>query len=232
MGMTPGVDLESERGIFPLPRFLEVRESPAAGGHSKSRQRRRLGRLRESNRVLRRLEELSGGRLREVVEEEPPPRPTHCGRSVRSDAAAEVWRAVCTHDPPLPLREGVDALTEIAEDHNSYAGLERGDIVSKDEAFAEWMSLPSGKVGSFQVIPSLGQKRREQYEDIENVLEEPKLAAESAAGTNAFMGLHPEQYALLVGRMLRIGMVNLASLARASKFNLVAMICAPGGAVG
>ena len=196
-------------GIFPLPRFCASPARPSKGGHSRTRQRRRAGRIRESNQVMGRLETLLSGRLKEELREVAVQRPTHCGRSVRVDAAAEVWRAVCSHDPPLQPREGVDAISQIAEGFNSYAGMDRGDVVGKDEAFAEWMSLPSGELGSFEVKRNLGEKYRSRYSAIGNVLENPKDAEMMAAETNAFMGLHPEQYALLVARMLRIGMAKL-----------------------
>ena len=141
MGMQPGVEATS-RGLFPLPRFCET-EPPACRGHAGARRRRHLGRVRESNRALARLETIHGGRLSEVIDASGAPAPSPCGRSAREGAATQVWEAVCRHDPPLREEEGVDALQDIAEDVEVYAVHERCDIVDRAECFAEWMSLPS-----------------------------------------------------------------------------------------
>ena len=117
--MLPGWDGQA-RGLFPLPRFCEP-DPPVSRGHPGSRRRRHAGRVREANRALGRLETVYGGRLSEVIDASGAPAPTPCGRSVRRDAAAQVWEAVCRNAPPLPDREGVDALSDIAEDIYKYA---------------------------------------------------------------------------------------------------------------
>ena len=126
----------------------------------------RAGRVREANVVLARLEQVYGGRLSESVDASPAPAPGSCGRSAREGAAAQVYGAVCRHDPPLPSSEAVDALSEIAEDFKVYAVNERCDIVGLDEAYAEWMSLPGGTVGEFSAVDALGEKRKKQYQNI------------------------------------------------------------------
>ena len=123
MGMMPEI---------PLPRFCEP-SPPKQRGHVGTRRRRHAGRVREANRALSRLESLNGGRLSEVIDATGAPAPTPCGRSAREDAAAQVWEAVCRHDPPLQEKEGVDALSDIAEDIYKYAVNERCDIVDKAE---------------------------------------------------------------------------------------------------
>ena len=110
MGMLPesAPGVREVRGLFPLPRFCRV--DPRGGrGHSGTRTRRLAGRVDEANRILSRLETVFAGRLREEVDTRAAAAPSPCGRSVRVDAAAQVWEAVCTHDPPLPSKEGVDA---------------------------------------------------------------------------------------------------------------------------
>ena len=149
-----------------------------------------------------------GGRLSEVIDATGAPAPTPCGRSAREDAAAQVWEAVCRHDPPLQGKEGVDALSDIAEDVFKYAVIERCDIVDKAECFEEWMSLPAGTVGAFSAMDQLKGGRRRQYRDIRNVLGDEEVAREGASRTSAHMGMDPKQYRLLVKRMLGIGMVK------------------------
>ena len=118
---------------------------------------------------MARLEQVVGGRLEEAVGERPAPKPSDCGRSVRSDAVAQVWGSVARHDPPRPEREGVDDLNSLAEESEFSAVNVRCDIVGKDEAFADWVSCPEGTVGSFEPVPEFSRARRELYQDIKNV---------------------------------------------------------------
>ena len=158
--------------------------------------------------MLSRLEQVFGGRLSESVDASPAPAPSSCGRAVRSDAAAQVFEAVCRHDPPLPEGEGVDALSEIAEDVDRYCINERCDIVSPGEAYADWVSLPSGTVGEFCAMERLGAERQKTYADIRKVPVPPAAAKEMEELTGAYVGFSPEQYLLLIRRMLQIGMVD------------------------
>ena len=135
------------------------------------------------NRALSRLEQLYSGQLTEAACEAPAPAPTPCLRSVRPDAVAQVWDAACRHDPPLSEGEGVDALSDIAEDIYKYAVDERCDIVSRTECWADWVSLPSGTVGSFNAVRRLPPERRAVYEDIQKVLTPPQVAEEAAERT-------------------------------------------------
>ena len=156
-----------------------------------------------------RLEQVVGGRLEEAVEERHAPKASDCGRSVRADALAQVWSCVVRHDPPRPEREGVDDLNSLAEESEFSAVNERCDIVGKDEAFADWVSCPEGTVGSFEPVPELSRARRMLYSDIKNVLLPEEEGRRAAGLTGAYMGFSPTQYALLVARMLRIGMCRL-----------------------
>ena len=124
-------------------------------------------------------------------------RPRRCGR-----------RFVDTIRPFAP-REGVDALSDIAEDVESYAVNERCDVVPRELCFAEWMSLPQGKVGSFNAMRALKGKRRKTYANIRPLLVPEGLAAEAACQTGAFVGMCRTEYCKLVRRMLDIGMVVL-----------------------
>ena len=116
-----------------------------------------------------------------MIDASGAPAPTPCGRSVRKDAAAQVWEAVCRNAPPLPDREGVDALSDIAEDIYEYAINERCDVVSKAECFAEWMSLPGGAVGGFNAMKHLKGDRKATYQDIRRILVDEEVAAGGAA---------------------------------------------------
>ena len=194
--------------MFPLPRFCwPVRK--CRGGHSLGRARRECARVTQANRILGRLEQLDKGRLWEEVDAAPAPAPSHCGRSAREGAAAQVWEAVCSQDPPLDGCQGVDALSEIAEDVGNYAFNERCDVVRKEECFSEWMSLPGGAVGEFNAMEKLVGDRKEQYAHPTPILAPPELAAEAAAAAGAHVGMEAAEYHLLVARMLRIRMTRL-----------------------
>ena len=209
LGLHPdSVRTEEARGLFPLPRFCAP--PPRSGrGHVASRQRRRLGRVFEANKVFDRLESLFGGRLRETPDSRPAAAPAPCGRSACEGAAAQVWEAVCTHDPPLPSREGVDALSDIAEDVEIYAVNERCDVVPRELCFSEWMSLPGGALGSFNAMDRLEGKHKEEYRTPAKLLVPEELAQEAARQTGAFVGMSRKEYAKLIRRMLGIGMVRL-----------------------
>ena len=211
MGMLPGsqASVWTERGLYPLPRLCEPPPCFARGGHRRRRYQQRLGRVKECNRILARMETLHGGRLVENVGEQPAPARTDCGRSVRTDAATQVWEAVCRNAPPLSPMEGVDELDNIAEESEFSACPNRCDIVSKEECFSEWMSLPEGSVGSFEVLPELSPPRRRQYMTVKNILAPSAEGEAAAAKVKSYMGMHQREYCLLVGRMLRIGMAKL-----------------------
>lgn len=145
--------------------------------------------MEEANRVLSRLEQISSCRLFEAVDSQPAPAPGACGRSARQGAAAQVFGAVCRHDPPLPPREGVDALSDLAEDVFQYARDDRGDMVPTTEAWGDWFSLPGGTVGEFNAVERLGAVRRSLYEDISKVLVPPSVGLQEAENTNAYVGL-------------------------------------------
>ena len=156
-----------------------------------------------------RLEQLHGGRLGEVVDEAFATGSSPCRRSARAGAVAQVWGSVCKHAPPLPSSEGVDALSDIAEDINKYAVKERCDIVPREQCYAEWMSLPGGTVGGFNVMRQLPPERRKVYQDLRKVLVDEKVATEGAALTGAYVGIERGEYVKLIRRMLEIGMVKL-----------------------
>ena len=122
IGMLPSAveGAPGERGLFPLPRLCQP-TAVSCRGHGGTRARRKAGRVKEANRGLSRLEQLYSGQLTEAACEAPAPAPTPCLRSVRPDAVAQVWEAACRHDPPLSEGEGVDALSDIAEDIYKYA---------------------------------------------------------------------------------------------------------------
>ncbi len=163
----------------------------------------------QAHRILGRLEQLDRGRLWEEVGAAPAPAPSHCGRSAREGAAAQVWEAVCSQDPPLDGCQGVDALSEIAEDVGNYAFNERRDVVRKEECFSEWMSLPGGPVGEFNAMEKLVGDRKEQYAHPTPILAPPELAAEAAAAAGAHVGMEAAECHLLGARMLRIRMTRL-----------------------
>ena len=103
LGMVGGYHQQEEgrnaRGLFPLPRFCwPVRK--CRGGHSLGRARKECARAVQANRILGRLEQLDRGRLWEEVDAAPASAPSHCGRSAREGAAAQVWEAVCSRIRP------------------------------------------------------------------------------------------------------------------------------------
>ena len=52
-------------------------------------------------------------------------------------------------------------------------------------------------------------ERAKQYADVRNLLVGELQAKEGAEMTGAYMGMYPEQYTVLIRRMLEIGMVKM-----------------------
>ena len=103
-----------------------------------------------------RLDSLFEGRVSELTQDSDL-LPANGVRVAQSGACSSLLEVVARQAPPLE-NQGVAELSDISEDVCGYMVDGKGSVVSRENAWADWVSLPGGEIGAFEVISAHGRE--------------------------------------------------------------------------